>query len=71
MQIESVRVAEKYRDQKIGQWMMNAAIDYGRQKDVSIIQLSTNKKRAKAKQFYKRLGFESSHEGMKLYLDKI
>lgn len=68
MQIEAVRVAASMRGQKIGEKMMQEAIEYGRLKGVSIIQLTTNKKRPRAKQFYERLGFEASHEGMKLYL---
>ncbi len=66
--IEEVRVAQKYRRQKLGEWMMKEAIAYGREKGASIVQLTTNKKRPRAKQFYERLGFEASHEGMKLYL---
>lgn len=69
MQIEAVRVAGKYRGQKIGSWMFDQAIIYAKAMDVSIIQLTTNKKRPKAKHFYEKLGFESSHEGMKLYLE--
>jgi len=69
MQIEAVRVAGKYRGQKIGNWMFDQAISYAKEHDVSIIQLTTNKKRPKAKHFYERLGFEASHEGMKLYLE--
>lgn len=38
--------------------------------DVSIIQLTTNKKRSQAKYFYEKLGFDASHEGMKLYLEQ-
>lgn len=68
MQIEAVRVSEKYRGQKIGQWMIKSAIDYGQSKGASIVQLTTNKKRVNAKIFYERLGFEATHEGMKLYL---
>lgn len=70
LQIEGVRVAEKYRGQKIGEWMMRSAINYGKSNGASIIQLTTNKKRDKAKSFYEKLGFEASHEGMKLYLPK-
>jgi N-acetylglutamate synthase-like GNAT family acetyltransferase len=70
MQIEAVRVAGKYRGQKIGSWMFDQAISCAKEHDVSIIQLTTNKKRPKAKHFYEKLGFESSHEGMKLYLRK-
>jgi N-acetylglutamate synthase-like GNAT family acetyltransferase len=70
MQIEAVRVAGKYRGQKIGSWMFDQAISYAKEHDASIIQLTTNKKRPKAKHFYEKLGFEASHEGMKLYLRK-
>ncbi len=69
MQIEAVRILEKYRGHKIGEWMMQAAISYGKSKGASIMQLTTNKKRFKAKSFYEKLGFEASHEGMKMYLD--
>lgn len=70
LQIEAVRVAEKYRSQKIGQWMIKAAITYGQTKGARIVQLTTNKKRLAAKRFYEKLGFTASHEGMKLYLEK-
>lgn len=69
MQIEAVRVSGKYRGKKIGEWMMQQAIAYGKEHGATIIQLTTNKKRPRAKTFYKGLGFEPSHEGMKLYLD--
>ncbi|MFM8454178.1 MAG: GNAT family N-acetyltransferase [Gammaproteobacteria bacterium] len=69
MQIEAVTVAEKYRGQNIGSWMFDQAISYAKEHDVSIIQLTTNKKRPQAKHFYEKLGFEASHEGMKLYLE--
>ena len=70
MQIEAVHVAEKYRSKKIGEEMMKIAIEYAKSKDISIIQLTTNKERVRAKKFYERLGFEASHEGMKMYLKK-
>lgn len=68
MQIEAVRVSEKLRGHKIGEWMINKAIEYAKSKNVKIIQLTTNIKRPRAKIFYERLGFESTHVGMKLYL---
>lgn len=68
MQIEAVRIDEKYRGKKFGEWMMSAAIDYGRSRGVSIVQLMTNKERVLAYKFYERIGFEATHEGMKLYL---
>jgi GNAT superfamily N-acetyltransferase len=70
MQIEAVRVAVAFRGHGIGQWMIQAAIKYGKQNGAVIIHLTTNKKRLRAKQFYERLGFDASHEGMKLYLEK-
>ena len=71
LQIEAVRVMQKYRGQKIGKWMAQEAIKYGKSKGASIIQLTTNKRRTKAKYFYEKIGFEATHEGMKLYLQKI
>ena len=68
MQIEAVRVSEKFRGHKIGEWMIKQAIEYAKSKRVFIIQLTTNIKRPRAKIFYERLGFESTHIGMKLYL---
>jgi ribosomal protein S18 acetylase RimI-like enzyme len=68
MQIEAVRVSEKLRGHKIGEWMINQAIEYAKLRNASIIQLTTNIKRLRAKTFYERLGFESTHVGMKLYL---
>jgi len=68
MQIEAVRVSEKHRGQKIGEWMIEKAIEYGKSRDATLIQLTTNKKRPRAKHFYEKIGFEATHEGMKLYL---
>lgn len=33
-----------------------------------MIQLTTNKQRPSAKIFYERLGFEATHDGMKLHM---
>ena len=68
LQIEEVRVRKKYRSRGIGEWMIKAAIDYGIQYGAKIVQLTANKKRVRAKSFYEELGFEASHEGMKLYV---
>lgn len=69
MQIEAVRVLQKYRGNGIGKWMINTAIEYGKSKGASIIQLTTNKSRARAKNFYESIGFEASNEGMKMWID--
>jgi len=66
LQIEAVRVSAEKRGQGIGAWMMAQAIYFGKSQGATIIQLTTNKKRPQAKEFYESLGFISSHEGMKL-----
>lgn len=65
LQIEAVRVAETYRGQGIGSWMIRQAIAYGNSHGARIAQLTTNKKRSQSTTFYERLGFEVTHEGMK------
>lgn len=70
LQIEAVRIRYDFRGQGIGQEMILEAIKHGRLNGATIIQLTTNKKRAKAVKFYEKIGFEASHEGMKLYIDK-
>lgn len=68
MQIEAVRISEKMRGQNIGEHMINHAIEYGKAHGCTIIQLTTNKQRLRAKKFYEKIGFEATHEGMKLLL---
>ncbi len=68
LQIEAVRVSMDARGQGVGKWMMKQAIEYGKSQGATIIQLTTNKERPRAKQFYERLGFSASHEGMKVHL---
>lgn len=65
LQIEAVRVAVSHRGKGIGKWMMKAAIDYGKSQGALLFQLTTNRKRQKAKQFYECLGFQATHDGMK------
>ncbi len=68
MQIEAVRISAKHRGQKIGEWMMQAALEFARAHDVTLVQLTTDKHRSRAKQFYERLGFKATHEGMKRHI---
>jgi ribosomal protein S18 acetylase RimI-like enzyme len=70
LQIEAVRVVEKYRGQKIGAWMMQEALNYGQSKGATLVQLTTHKTRSRAKSFYEDLGFEVTHDGMKLFLEE-
>ncbi len=67
-QIEAVRIRKDQRGKGIGKQMFEWAINRAQQKGAHVLQLTTNKKRPKAIQFYKNLGFVDSHEGMKLHL---
>ena len=67
-QIEGVRVAGSLRGQGIGNLMVQWAIDESRRRGCTLMQLTTHKTRTAAHRFYERLGFDASHEGMKLRL---
>ena len=67
-QIEAVRVTRERRDGGIGAAMIRWAVEQARQRGCSLVQLTTDKRRSDAHRFYRRLGFEASHEGMKLML---
>ena len=66
-QIEAVRIRSDKRGTGIGeklfQWMIGKAKDGG----AHLIQLTTDKQRPEAFRFYEKLGFEATHEGMKLH----
>ncbi|HIU57545.1 MAG TPA: GNAT family N-acetyltransferase [Candidatus Ornithomonoglobus merdipullorum] len=66
--IENVHVASDMQGRGLGTKLMNAAIDLAKKRGCRIVQLTTNKTRKDAHRFYHRIGFESTHEGMKLYL---
>ncbi|QNK70046.1 GNAT family N-acetyltransferase [Variovorax sp. PAMC26660] len=67
-QIEGVRVASTHRGQDIGERMFAHAIELARAAGCRLVQLTTDKRRTDAHRFYERLGFEATHEGMKLEL---
>jgi GNAT superfamily N-acetyltransferase len=67
-QLEAVRVGSELRGQGVGAAMVEWAIDESRRRGCSLMQLTTDKSRTAAHRFYERLGFEASHEGMKLVL---
>jgi GNAT superfamily N-acetyltransferase len=69
-QIEAVRVASNHRGKGLGHEIFVAAIELARKEGCSLVQLTTDKKRADAHRFYEQLGFVASHEGMKLALDR-
>ena len=67
-QIEGVRTLGSRRGSGIGGKMMTAIMDIARKKGCKSMQLLTNKSRVDAQRFYRNLGFENSHEGMKAKL---
>lgn len=67
-QIEAVRVSAQLRGLGIGAAMVTWAAEESRRRGCSLMQLTTHKSRRDAHRFYERLGFEASHEGMKLTL---
>ncbi|GII23409.1 GNAT family N-acetyltransferase [Planosporangium mesophilum] len=66
--VESVRVRSDRRGQGLGAQLMTWVIEQARQRGCALVQLTTDKSRLDAHRFYARLGFVSSHEGMKLSL---
>ena len=67
-QIEAVRVSSAHRGKGIGTHLFSYAIDRAKKKGCYVVQLTTDKKRPRAIQFYESLGFIATHEGMKLTL---
>ena len=67
-QIESVRVDKQFQSQGIGSAMMQWSMQRAKQRGAHLVQLTTHKSRQDAHRFYERLGFKSSHLGMKLSL---
>ena len=66
MNIEAVRIDSSLTSQGIGSWMIEQTIKFAKKHNVELIQLTTNKQRDKSLNFYKKLGFTNSHEGLKL-----
>lgn len=64
--VEGVRVAAEARGQGVGQAMFAVVAAAARDAGASLIQLSSDSRRAKARRFYERLGFTPSHVGFKM-----
>jgi GNAT superfamily N-acetyltransferase len=69
-QIEAVRIASSVRGQGLGREMISWAIERCRERGCRMVQLTSHAGRERAHAFYQRLGFERSHIGMKLHLDR-
>ena len=67
-QIESLRTARSKRGSGLGRKMFKYAIEECRARRCGLVQLTSDKGRHDAIRFYEGLGFEDSHEGMKLKL---
>ncbi len=67
-QIENVRVAARLRGGGVGRRFFEWAIDRFRERGCGLVQLTSDKTRPDALRFYASLGFEASHEGLKLSL---
>lgn len=68
--IEGVRTIADARSRGIGRFMFEWAIGEARARGCHVVQLTTDKSRPDAMRFYVALGFEASHEGMKLHLPR-
>ena len=69
--IESVRVDSSERGSGLGTRMMQWAVEESRRLGCGLVQLTSNAERSDAHRFYRRLGFEQSHVGFKLKLERL
>ena len=67
-QIEAVRVLKKYRNTGLGRRMLCWGVERCKERGCGLVQLTTDKARTDAQQFYNSIGFVASHEGYKLLL---
>lgn len=67
-QVESVRVRSDLRGAGLGRLLMEHVASLARERGAARVELTTNRARTRAQEFYQRLGFVPSHVGMKLYL---
>lgn len=65
--IENVIVTQKYRRQGVGRQLMEYAVARAQEAGCYVIELSSNRTRHEAHQFYESLGFEASAHGFRLY----
>ena len=66
-QLEAVRVHKDYRGKGIGKKILEYVIQRSKERGCHLIQLTSDKKRPQAIEFYKSCGFVNSHEGFKLH----
>ncbi len=66
-QIEAVRIRKDHRAKGLGEQFFMWAINRAKERGAHVLQLTTDKQRPDALRFYEKLGFDASHEGMKLH----
>ena len=70
-QIEGVRIHKDYRSKGIGKLLFEYLISLAKERGCHLVQLTTDKSRPAALEFYESLGFKQSHIGLKLHLNEI
>ncbi|HVV23699.1 MAG TPA: GNAT family N-acetyltransferase [Pseudonocardiaceae bacterium] len=65
-QIEAVRVRADMRGSGLGTTLITWAVDTARERGCVMVQLTSDLSRTAAHRFYERLGFRSTHVGMKM-----
>jgi GNAT superfamily N-acetyltransferase len=66
--IEAVRIHSDVRGQRLGEQLIDWAVERCRERDCFLVQLTSSNERTDAHRFYKRLGWAQSHTGFKLKL---
>lgn len=66
--LENVHIRADQRGNGLGSQMVQWAVERCREAGCGIVQLTSNKIRLDAHRFYRKLGFEQTHEGFKLML---
>ena len=66
--IEAVRVSSRHRGKRVGEQLVLDAIARARAAGCGLVQLTSDISRTDAQRFYERLGFKTTHVGMKLSL---
>lgn len=67
-QIEAVRIRKDNRGRGIGRMMLKWAENRAKERNAHLLQLTTDKRRPETIEFYIKIGFKASHEGMKMHL---
>ena len=67
-QIEGVRVAKELRSRGVGRALLEEAVSRAEQRGCHVVQLTTDRRRPEALRFYLDLGFQATHDGLKLHL---